>query len=102
MTKKPKYVTVSIPTGIAREIDSLIEELGYWPSRGAFVREACLEKIREERRRLRALRDITEETDQSLQGSTPCRGTNPGISPRESGGVTNPQGNDSSPKIKGG
>jgi hypothetical protein len=33
-----------------------------------------------------------------LQGVKPCRGTNPGMSPRESGGVTNPQGDDSSPK----
>ena len=55
-TEKTKYVTVSLPIGIAHAVDSLIEELGYWPSRGAFVREACLEKIREERRRLRELR----------------------------------------------
>jgi len=53
---KTKYVTVSLPVGIAKAVDSLIEELGYWPSRGAFVREACLEKIREERRRVRELR----------------------------------------------
>ena len=55
--EKTKYVTVSLPVGIAQAVDSLIEELGYWPSRGAFVREACLEKIREERRRLRELRE---------------------------------------------
>ena len=54
---KTKYVTVSLPVGIAKAADSLIGELGYWPSRGAFVREACLEKIREERRRLRELRE---------------------------------------------
>ena len=53
---KTKYVTVSLPVGIAKAVDSLIGDLGYWPSRGAFVREACLEKIREERRRLRELR----------------------------------------------
>jgi len=34
-----KYMTVSLPRGIAAEIDHLIEELGYWPSRGAFVRD---------------------------------------------------------------
>lgn len=53
MVKNSKYVTVSLPRGISDEIDALIEELGYWPSRGAFVREACLAKIKEERRRLR-------------------------------------------------
>ena len=44
-TKKQKYITVSLPRGIGKEIDSLIEQLEFWPSRGAFVREACLEKI---------------------------------------------------------
>lgn len=54
MAKKSKYVSISLPTGISNEMDKLIDELGHWPSRGAFVREACLEKIREERRRLRS------------------------------------------------
>jgi Arc/MetJ-type ribon-helix-helix transcriptional regulator len=51
-----RYVTVSIPKAIAGKIDFLIDELGYWPSRSAFVREACLEKISTEERRLRGLR----------------------------------------------
>lgn len=68
MERKVKYVTVSIPAGIAREIDKLIEELGYWPSRGAFVREACLEKIRSERLRLRERRETTQRAARSLQG----------------------------------
>jgi Arc/MetJ-type ribon-helix-helix transcriptional regulator len=55
-----KYATVSIPRGIAEVIDELIEELGYWPSRGAFVREACLDKVRDEQKRLLELRDIRE------------------------------------------
>ncbi len=52
MTQNRKYVTVSIPIGIAKDIDKLIEEMGYWPSRGAFVREACTEKIWKERRKI--------------------------------------------------
>ena len=40
-----KYVTVSIPVAIAKDMDALMQEIGYWPSRGAFVREACIEKI---------------------------------------------------------
>jgi Arc/MetJ-type ribon-helix-helix transcriptional regulator len=60
MASKSKYVTVSLPTGISDEIDELIDELGYWPSRGAFVREACLTKIREEKRRLKELRDAED------------------------------------------
>ena len=57
MARKSKYATISLPIGISDEIDELIEGLGYWPSRGAFVREACLTKIREEKRRLRELRE---------------------------------------------
>ena len=72
--EKTKYVTVSLPTGIAQAVDSLIEELGYWPSRGAFVREACLEKIRDERRRLRELRKVNGGTSQSKRGEEPRRG----------------------------
>jgi len=63
MTTNSKYATISIPRGIANTIDELIEELGYWPSRGAFVREACLEKVREEQKRLMELRDSKKETD---------------------------------------
>lgn len=54
---KSKYVTISLTRGIGDAIDELIEELRYWPSRGSFVREACLEKIKAERQRLRELRD---------------------------------------------
>jgi len=52
--------TVSIPKGILKAIDELIEELGHWPSRGAFVRETCLDKVRDEQKRLLELRDIRE------------------------------------------
>jgi Arc/MetJ-type ribon-helix-helix transcriptional regulator len=52
------YTTVSIPRAIAIEIDALIESLGYWPSRSSFVREACLEKIRHEKQRVRELYEI--------------------------------------------
>ena len=55
------YVTVSIPVAIADDIDGLIGELGYWPSRGAFVREACIEKIRREQERLRELRLVKRD-----------------------------------------
>jgi len=55
-----KYSTVSLPRGIADAVDELIDELGYWPSRGAFVREATLEKVRAEQGRLVEMRGIRE------------------------------------------
>ena len=60
MATKSKYVTISLPIRIADEIDELIEELGYWPSRGAFAREACLTKIRKEKRILREIKEAEE------------------------------------------
>ena len=60
MASKTKYATVSLPKGLTDEIDTLIEELGFWPSRGAFVREATLEKVRTEQDRLLELREIRE------------------------------------------
>jgi metal-responsive CopG/Arc/MetJ family transcriptional regulator len=56
MASKSKYANISIPKSIANEIDELIEELGYWPSRGAFAREPCITKIKE-KRRLKRLRE---------------------------------------------
>lgn len=65
--RESRYVTVSLPVGIARDIDELIRETQYWPSRGAFVREACLDKIWSVRQKLKALRESTEERAQSTQ-----------------------------------
>lgn len=52
-----EFSAVSVPIPILEEIDKLIEELGYWPSRSSFVREACLEKIEYERDRLKKLKE---------------------------------------------
>ena len=43
------YVTISLLKSIADQIDELIKEHGNWPSRGAFVREACIAKIKKEK-----------------------------------------------------
>jgi len=64
MASKSKYVTISLPIGISDEIDELMEELGYWPSRGAFVREACLTKIKKERLTLKELREAKKEGEE--------------------------------------
>ena len=69
MVEKTRYRSVSIPTGITDEIEKLIEELMYWPSVGAFVREAALEKIRKERRRLRERREAEGSPIEKGSGS---------------------------------
>ena len=60
MTDTTKYVTVSIPKGIADRIDSLVTILGYWPSRSSFVREAILDKFDKESKAIIELRTIEE------------------------------------------
>ena len=57
MAKKSKYRTVSLPTGITDDIEALMDELGYWPSVGSFVREAALDKLRKERKRIKELKE---------------------------------------------
>ena len=81
MSSISRYVTVSIPKAIARKIDYLIDEFGYWPSRSSFVREACLEKISREERKLRELRGSGGETNQPERGVKPRQGTKPGDQP---------------------
>lgn len=61
--RRVEFSAVSIPKSILVEIDELIEGLGYWPSRSAFVREACLEKIERERKRLEELKKSTKEEE---------------------------------------
>jgi len=42
VAKKSRYRTISLPSGVAEAMERLIEELGFWSSVGAFVREACI------------------------------------------------------------
>jgi len=44
-----RWKTVSIPKRLADDIQKLIDELGYWPSVGSFMREAAIIKIRHEK-----------------------------------------------------
>ena len=48
-----EQATVSLPIMVIKEIDRLMDELGFWPSRKAFVVEATAQKIRFENIRLR-------------------------------------------------
>lgn len=54
------YTTISIPRAITEDIDLLLKRLGYWPSRGAFVREACIAKIREEKKQTRVEEEVRD------------------------------------------
>jgi len=44
-----KYRTVSIVRPLADDVEDLMEEVGHWPSLGAFTREALIAKLHAER-----------------------------------------------------
>lgn len=52
-----RYSSISIPTSLIREIEKLVKEMGYWPTKTAFIREACLEKMEKHRNELKKLQE---------------------------------------------
>ncbi|MFQ5710344.1 MAG: ribbon-helix-helix domain-containing protein [Candidatus Geothermarchaeales archaeon] len=43
--KLVRCASISLPQAVVKQIDRIVEEFDYWPSRAAFIREACLEKV---------------------------------------------------------
>jgi len=60
------YSSISIPTRLLKEIEKLVMELGYWPTKAAFIREACLEKLEKHREELEARRRAEEAERASM------------------------------------
>lgn len=52
-TRRQAYRSISIPAPLLEEVEKLVRELGYWPTKTAFIREACLEKMERHRRELK-------------------------------------------------
>jgi len=55
------YTTVSTPKPLVDDIKRLIQEIGYWPSITAFVREAILEKMHREIEMQKAIKEAETE-----------------------------------------
>lgn len=49
-----RWTTISLPKRLTADISQFAEEVGYWNSVSAFVREAAIEKLHRERARLGA------------------------------------------------
>ena len=45
-SRRGKYSTVSLPTSLVKEVESVVKSLEYWPTKTDFIREAVLEKLR--------------------------------------------------------
>jgi len=39
------YISVSFPKPLLMEVDKVVAELGYWPTRATFIREAIMQKL---------------------------------------------------------
>jgi Arc/MetJ-type ribon-helix-helix transcriptional regulator len=44
------FLSISLPAPLVEKIEQLIDELGYWPTKTAFVREATIEKLDKQER----------------------------------------------------
>lgn len=44
------YSSISIPTPLLNEVEKVVKAFKYWPTKTAFIREACLEKLEKYRR----------------------------------------------------
>ena len=56
--KRGPFSSISFPTPLVKEIEKVVEEFGYWPTKTAFIREACLEKLERYRKEIEARRRI--------------------------------------------
>jgi len=57
---RQSYSSISVPARLLEEIEKLVKVMGYWPTKTAFIREACLEKMEKHRKELEARR-LAEE-----------------------------------------
>ena len=56
-TKKRAFCSISFPTPLVKEIENIVEKVGYWPTKTAFIREAVMEKLERYRKELEVRRD---------------------------------------------
>jgi Arc/MetJ-type ribon-helix-helix transcriptional regulator len=43
--KRKAFSSVSLPTPLVERVQEVVSKVGYWPTKAAFMREACLEKL---------------------------------------------------------
>ena len=47
-----RFSTISLPTPLMEEVEKIVSELRYWPTKTDFVREAVLEKLETYKKKL--------------------------------------------------
>jgi metal-responsive CopG/Arc/MetJ family transcriptional regulator len=54
------FSSISFPTALIKEVERVVKELGYWPTKTAFIREAVMEKLERHRKELKARRRVVK------------------------------------------
>jgi len=44
-SNRGEYHSVSLPANVVKRVERVAKELGYWPTKTDFVREAVIEKL---------------------------------------------------------
>jgi len=58
--ERPYYSSISLPASLVKEVEKVVEQLGYWPHKTAFMHEAVMEKLERYRRELEARREVAK------------------------------------------
>ena len=56
-----EFRTISLPSPLVDEVEKVVENLRYWPTKTDFVREAVLEKLEKYRNELRPQEPLGRE-----------------------------------------
>ena len=54
--KMRPFSSISLPAALVREVERVVEELGYWSEKTAFIHEAVMEKLEMYKKELKARR----------------------------------------------
>jgi Arc/MetJ-type ribon-helix-helix transcriptional regulator len=46
------FASLSLPRPLVEEIEKIVTQLGYWPNKTSFIREAVMEKMEKHRKEL--------------------------------------------------
>jgi metal-responsive CopG/Arc/MetJ family transcriptional regulator len=48
------FTSISLPASLVREVEKVVEKLGYWPNKTAFMHEAVMKKVEAYKKELEA------------------------------------------------
>jgi metal-responsive CopG/Arc/MetJ family transcriptional regulator len=61
------YISVSFPKPLLMEVDKVVAELGYWPTRATFIREAIMQKLDRYKKEIETRKGMAKHLDKGRQ-----------------------------------